>query len=180
MIKKLLKIILFLIGFNLVASAKEKPVNASVSIEEKVWKLINVYDIKYPDIVFAQAILESDRMRSKLFMHGNNIFGMTYPTRRRTVATSKFTKKGYARYETWMSSVEDYSIYQKYVMRKKTFTRDQYLRYLDRVYCEKGGYSKKLRKILTNYKFIFKKDMVNIHLQIIKIDSNSIKILDSI
>jgi len=150
--KRLFKILILVIGFNLLAVAnKTRP--EEMKMDQMVWYAINDAGIKYPDIVFAQAILESDKMTSKLFIKAKNIFGMRFPVRRPTVAIDKF-KKGYAIYDSWNSSVEDYLLFQQWIMRNRTFTRDQYFNYLDKMYCETGGYSKKLKRVLNDYKNI--------------------------
>lgn len=114
-------------------------------------------DIKFPDIVFAQAVLETGHFRSKLFQNANNLFGMKLPNKRETVAVGK-TSGGYAKFESWESSVYDYSLWQNYVISKKgSLSREQYLNMLDKIYSESKGYSKKVIKIISEHNVIFSK-----------------------
>ena len=75
------------------------------------------------------------------------------PNVRETVAIGK-NSKGFAVYETWMHSVQDYALYQEFMMRKKKMTRSQYLSFIDRKYSESRGYSRKLRDIIKRHKDI--------------------------
>lgn len=107
--------------------------------------------IKYPDVVFAQAVLETGHFRSKLFQNSNNLFGMKLPRVRETVALGK-TKGGYAMFNSWESSVYDYSLWQNYVLSKKgDLSRKQYLALLDKIYSESKGYSSKVTKIIKQH-----------------------------
>jgi flagellum-specific peptidoglycan hydrolase FlgJ len=107
--------------------------------------------IKYPDIVFAQAVLETGHFRSDLFQKANNLFGMKLPSKRETVAIGK-TNGGYAVFPNWESSVIDYGLWQSYMLdRKGNLTRSQYLRLLDRIYSESKGYTSKVRRIITQH-----------------------------
>jgi flagellum-specific peptidoglycan hydrolase FlgJ len=110
-------------------------------------------EIKYPEIVFAQAILETGHFKSSNLKSSNNLFGMMMPNVRETVAIKK-NERGFAVYETWMHSVQDYKLYQDYTMRKKNMTRSQYLSFIDRKYSESRGYAKKLRSIIQRHQDI--------------------------
>ena len=110
-------------------------------------------DIEHPDIVFAQAILETGHFKSNNCKEANNLFGMMMPNVRETVAIGK-NERGFAVYETWMHSVQDYALYQSYMMRKKKMTRSQYLSFIDRKYSESRGYAKKLKSIIQRHKDI--------------------------
>ena len=121
-----------------------------VLTKEVLWKEIKSLNIEHAEIVFAQAILESGHFRSKLFKINNNLFGMRLPKKRETTAVGK--NLGYAKYENWIESVKDYALYQQFVMKRKNYTEVEYFKYLDRVYCESGGYSTKLKKIIKNHK----------------------------
>ena len=65
-------------------------------------------ELEYPDVVFAQAILESGAFSSKVYKNNNNLFGMRMPNKRITLAVGQ--KYGYAVYEYWQESVADYAI----------------------------------------------------------------------
>jgi flagellum-specific peptidoglycan hydrolase FlgJ len=67
---------------------------------------------KHPDIVYAQARLESGEFKSRLFLDYNNLFGMRLPLVRQTTATGR--AMGHAVYKHWSESVYDYMLYQQY------------------------------------------------------------------
>lgn len=114
--------------------------------------------IEFPDIVFAQAILESGSFTSRVFKHNKNLFGMRLPKKRETTAIGQ--KYGYAVYDFWQDSVEDYGYYQKYLIKNKKMTRSQYLAYIDKRYSESTGYVKKLHRIIKNLKsFLYEPPM---------------------
>lgn len=108
--------------------------------------------LEFPDIVFAQAILESGHFKSKVFKENINLFGMRQPSKRNTV--SKGRANGYAIYESWRESVEDYYLYQEYSFKNKIITRSQYFRRLDKSYASTPEYSKKLLLIIKKFKGI--------------------------
>lgn len=115
--------------------------------------------VNNPEIVLAQAILESGHFKSKLSKKYNNIFGMKMPERRYTTAITK-SKSGYAVYEHWTACLEDYLVWQKITLEKykaNKMSRTQYLNYLDRVYCDVKGYSRQLTKIIRRNHKMFSK-----------------------
>lgn len=121
--------------------------------KENLWLTIKAMDIEYPEIAFAQAILETGHFKSNNCKEANNLFGMMMPNVRETVAIGK-NERGFAVYETWMHSVQDYALYQSYMMRNKKMTRSQYLSFIDRKYSESRGYAKKLKNIIERHKDI--------------------------
>jgi uncharacterized FlgJ-related protein len=110
---------------------------------------IKELDIKYPEIVMAQAILESGHFKSKLFKNNNNLFGFRQAKRRET--TSIGTKNGYAYYKSWRESVIDYQMYSKrYLSHIKT--EEEYIKYLNKHYSESKNYGIVLKKIIKRVK----------------------------
>ena len=131
--------------------------------KENLWTVINEMDIKYPDLVFAQAVLETGHFKSANCKVNNNLFGMKLPRVRETVATKG--TKGYARYVDWVQSVYDYKLFQDYMFSKKNYTRAQYMSMLDKRYCESRGYTGKLKTIIKNHNTILIKPVTNDTLQ---------------
>ena len=121
--------------------------------KENLWLTIKAMDIEYPEIAFAQAILETGHFKSHNCKEANNLFGMMMPNVRETVAVGK-NERGFAVYETWIHSVQDYALYQEFMMRKRKMTRSQYLSFIDRKYSESRGYAKKLRDIIKRHQDI--------------------------
>lgn len=82
--------------------------------EELLRECIAYEGIKYPDVVLLQSKLETGYYTSDIFLKGNNLFGMKYPSYRPTVASG--TYKEHARYLHWSDSVIDYAIWQRWYM----------------------------------------------------------------
>ena len=114
------------------------------SLKDSVYTAIFNTRIEHPDIVFAQAILESGHMKTALFREGHNLFGMKVPSKRPTLAVGVLY--GHARFNSWMDSVKDYAIWQSIYC--KGLSRDEYFTYLDRVYSENKDYVKLLKSII--------------------------------
>jgi uncharacterized FlgJ-related protein len=111
-----------------------------------LWTTIQESGIKYPDIVYAQAILESGALKSKLVRINKNLFGMRKPTKRKTTAIGKKSK--YAVYINWQASVQDYKLWQDYLFRKKKMNRAEYISYLQKRYSETPNYMSRVKKII--------------------------------
>lgn len=108
-------------------------------------------DIIYPDIVFAQAILETGEFTSEIFHLNRNLFGMKFPRIRKTTSLGK-SKEGYAIYESWNHSVDDYQLWQKSnVNPSKIKNKNDYYKLLSKVYAEDKQYVSKLKKILITH-----------------------------
>ena len=91
----------------IVNTALAKPIVTNSKIEkEVVLKYMDSVGIKYPEIVWAQAILETGHFRSKIFRYNNNMFGMRLARLRKRTAIGK--RFGYAIYSSWQESIIDY------------------------------------------------------------------------
>ncbi len=84
--------------------------------EELLIKCLDYEGVKYKDIVLLQSRLETGNYSSDIFLNGNNLFGMKYPSRRPTVATG--TYKAHAKYAHWSDSVVDYVLWQEYYLSR--------------------------------------------------------------
>jgi len=123
--------------------------------KEKLYEQIIKFGIKFPDIVFAQAMIESGELTSKLFKTANNMFGMRFPSIRETTAQGK-TTSGYSRYEDWNFGVYDYFLWQDHMLRNRDeITKSQYFSLLGRVYAEDPNYVSKVKKKVSQYQHIF-------------------------
>jgi uncharacterized FlgJ-related protein len=118
------------------------------------------WNIKFPDIVYAQAIIESGNFGSFVFKENNNMFGMKLARIRPTTALG--LKHNHAYYEKWQHSLLDYALYQSYYL-DKIRTREEYLDYLCSNYAEATHYCEAIERTLkqiekdSEYKEIFKK-----------------------
>jgi tRNA splicing ligase len=68
--------------------------------------------------------------------------------------TSVGSYHGYAIYESWRESIEDYYLFQKMLFSTHKFTRASYLNYLDKYYSTSKGYKTALLKIIKNHKIL--------------------------
>lgn len=143
-----MKKVVLILGFMLLNVSALPSLNVEEPNYENVYNSILECGIEFPDIVFAQSVLESGHYKSEVFQANNNMFGMKMPKVRETVAIGK--NLGYAIYIDWKASVMDYMLWQKNVMKSKTFSRTQYYAYLDKKYAHKG-YSAKVKQILKRF-----------------------------
>jgi hypothetical protein len=118
-----------------------------------LYQTIVLMGIKFPDIVFAQSILESGHFKSNLAKTNNNIFGMKLPKVRETTAIGK-GKSGYAKYESWIHSVEDYSYWQNHMVKNDNISRSEYFYLLGKVYATDKNYVSRLKRKIIEYKHL--------------------------
>ena len=104
---------------------------------EHLLSALKYYEIEYPRIVMAQAILETGHFKSNVCISYNNLFGL-YNSR----------KGDYYRFDHWSESVE---AYKKYIQYK--YKGGDYYAFLDHIrYAEDPNYIKKLKVIVDNHK----------------------------
>lgn len=142
--KKLLFFVFFIFATN--SFAKMKTFNEEKIDYLSLYNEILEQEVEFPDIVFAQAILESGHFTSKVFKNNKNLFGMKLPKKRTTLAIGQ--KYGYAVYEYWQESVGDYGLFQEYIFKNKKMSKSQYLSFIDKRYSETSGYVSKLKSII--------------------------------
>ncbi len=121
---------------------KEMPMPFSVS---NMIKVMNKAGILFPDVVLAQARLETGNFTSKVFKENNNLFGMKLPKVRSTTAIGE--QNSHATYANWLQSVVDYKLWQDDVVKKHR-TKRAYLKYLSKNYAEDKKYIHKLKQML--------------------------------
>ena len=121
------------------------PHQKDVFTEQKLKEYLIELNVKFPNVVFAQAKLESGNFRSKIFEENNNLFGMKQPSVRTTTATGE--QYNHATYNSWRESVLDYALYScKYTSNIQT--EDEYIAYLGSRYAEDTNYVNKLKNIV--------------------------------
>jgi uncharacterized FlgJ-related protein len=91
--------------------------------------------IKYPEIVYAQAKIETGNFHSKLFRESFNLFGMKHSSKHKSVSTG--LKNGYNVYNSWKASVIDYKLWQDRMIHKIN-NEQAYLFYLQEHYADSG------------------------------------------
>lgn len=114
--------------------------------EENLKEEIKRLDFKYPDIIYAQAVLETNNFKSSIFKVQNNLFGMKESfTRPSTGITCK--NKQHVSYVNWKESVMDRAIWDAGVILKVK-SEAEYLQVLGEIYAEDDLYVSKLKKLL--------------------------------
>jgi flagellum-specific peptidoglycan hydrolase FlgJ len=125
--------------------------------QREVYEELVRLDVKFPDIVLAQTILESGNFSSKVAKQNNNLFGMRMPKVRETTAIGQ--RYGYARYYNWKESVKDYKLWQEALLKKyPNMTRGQYKSYINRVYSTGKNYISKINLIIQKNKNKYEED----------------------
>lgn len=105
--------------------------------EDDLIAVMGHYGVKYPEIVYAQAILETGHFRSKVYRECNNLFGL-YNSR----------TKSYYKFGHWSESVVAYLNYIQYRYKPP----DDYYKFLSDIgYAEDPEYINKLKRIVNQY-----------------------------
>lgn len=117
--------------------------DTNVFCRDSVYSYMVRIGMRYPDVVYRQALLECG-FSSDLFKNANNLFGMRMPGVRKTTAIGKY--KGYAKFSSWKESINDYKLYQDAYLSKAK-TKEEYYRLLDKNYGATGNYSRTLKKM---------------------------------
>ena len=122
--------------------------NNSFNIDRFHLEVINS-NFKYPDIVIAQAYIESSHFKSPVWLENNNMFGMKEPKTRLTLC--KGTNLNHGVYDNWTDCVKDRLIYESIYLYK--LSREEYLEYLDATYAKAGGtyYSDLIKQVIKKY-----------------------------
>ena len=113
--------------------------------EEKLDAYLREINIKFPNIVKAQATLETGYFKSEMFIVNHNLFGMKVAKLRPTTALGE--NLGHAFYDNWKQSVLDYAFYQAAYLRQIK-TEGDYLTYLELNYAEDPQYINKIKKLI--------------------------------
>lgn len=140
-------------GRSVKKTSKERPVmvmdDRDTFTVEKFKQTLKDLNVRYPHIVYAQAVLETGHFHSMVFRYNNNLFGMKEARQRAT--TNKGADLGYAMYHHWKESVLDYALYQcAYLSRINS--EDKYYRYLSENYAGDKRYMHELKQIAQTFK----------------------------
>lgn len=111
------------------------------SPEEGLLEALNYYGVKHPDIVYAQAILETGYFKSDLCLNNNNLFGLYDNSNRK-----------YYVFEHWSESVLAYVSKVQYKYKgDSSKPPNDYYRFLNKIgYAKDPHYIKKLKKIVND------------------------------
>lgn len=133
----------------------EKIDSSIIFAEEKLYYSLIDMNVKFPEVVVAQARFETGNYTSKIFKNNNNLFGMKCATQR--VSTHSGEKNRHAYYNSWIDSMLDYALWQSRYA-SKIRTEEEYLSYLDSCYSEiSKTYSSRLRPIIDSVKQTYSK-----------------------
>lgn len=117
--------------------------------QEALVKELKRLNVRFPEIILAQSILETGHFSSRIFRENNNLFGMKQARARSTTAVG--TQLNHAYYDSWKESVIDYALFQNAYMNKIRKEK-QYLHYLNKNYAEAKNYDKTLLEIIEREK----------------------------
>lgn len=144
-------IIMFLIFTSTPKDKLDKPIIISEQINEITHDEVKLYlkqiNVKFPEIVYAQTVLETGNYTSNICYENNNICGMKVSAKRPTTAIG--SKNGHAYYRTWQESLLDYALYQAYYF-DNVKTVDEYLDSLSN-YAEDTTYIAKIKQIAKQF-----------------------------
>lgn len=105
--------------------------------KDDLMKVLEYYGVLHPEIVYAQAVLETGHFRSKVCREYNNLFGL-YNSR----------SKDYYKFNHWSESVVAYLNYIQYRCKPP----DDYYKFLEEIgYAEDPQYITKLKNIVKRY-----------------------------
>lgn len=94
---------------------------------ENLRQAIIYAEIKCPEIVYKQALIETGDFTSRIFRYNKNLFGMKLPRYRCTSAVGELYN--HAQYAHWWDSIMDYKYWQDYYIAHGWVTED-YLAFL--------------------------------------------------
>ena len=101
----------------------------------------------YPDIIVAQAILESATFTSNIYNNTYNMFGMRKPHSRETTSLNTY-ENNYANYYNWQLSAIDRIHWDLNIFRNKKPTRDEYINKIGAIYAEEPTYLQRIDSII--------------------------------
>ena len=113
--------------------------------KEALVKELKRLNVRFPEIILAQSILETGHFSSRIFVENNNLFGMKEARARSTTAAG--TQLGHAFYDDWKQSVMDYALFQNAYMNRLRKEKS-YLKYLEKNYAEAENYDVRLLQII--------------------------------
>lgn len=110
---------------------------------EGLIEALRFYDVKEPEIVYAQAVLESGNFKSGLAVYGNNLWGL-YDSK----------NKEYYKFNHWTEGIEAYKNKVEYRYKEG---EESYYDFLTRIgYATDPQYIKKVQNVVENNKGLFK------------------------
>lgn len=116
-----------------------------LNIKEDLIDILIYHDIKYPEIVYAQAVLETGYFTSNVCNTYNNLFGL-YDSK----------NKDYYKFNHWTESVLAYKNKVQYKFKGEEYNYCEYYKFLKKLgYAEDPEYENKVRVIVDRHKELF-------------------------
>lgn len=112
-------------------------------------QLIYSSKCKFPEIIWKQAILESNNFKSPIFIKGNNVFGMKVAKSRTNTQISNIND--FATYSSPEQSLADLFIWQS-LYAQDILNEEEYYLFLDKIYCKDINQSKTYSQMLKSIK----------------------------
>jgi hypothetical protein len=109
-----------------------------------LYRFLKSNNVWFPDILLAQAKLESGNYSSSIYRRNNNLYGMKECSKRQTTQTS--IKSGYGVYNNWQLSALDRLLWDVFTFKEKP-TEDEYLEAL-KSYVQDPGYIAKIKSMI--------------------------------
>ena len=119
--------------------------NIEVLTTKSLYRFIKEIGIQHPEIVLAQAILETGNLSNKEMINNNNLFGMTVPSNRPCMKIGTYGQN-YCQFGSWYDSVIDYAFYQSRYCWGMSET--QYYNHLKKNYATDPQYVTKVKDIV--------------------------------
>lgn len=120
------------VGGFMIARPSISEVKSEMSLRDSIYYVMGEYEIKYPDIVYAQAVLETGNFKAGIFTRKQNLFGLR-------------GKKGYYSFKHWSESVKMY----KEKIQSRYWEGEDYYYFLRRIhYATNPNYTKSLKKLV--------------------------------
>ena len=108
--------------------------------------MLIIRDSNYPEIILAQAKVETGNFTSPIFKSNHNMFGMREPNKRITTVIE--TQNGHGYYDNWKDSFIDYALY--YSRYLSELNEEEYYGYLSQYYATDPRYVATLKAMIVN------------------------------
>ena len=117
--------------------------------ETNIYMALLMNNVKYPEVVISQIMIETGWLTSRLCKANNNLLGMMVPSKRETTAINE---TGFAKYTSWFDCIMDYKMYQDYILSRNHITnKKQYIAFLHKNYAKSPTYKTRLTQLSKTY-----------------------------
>ena len=130
-------------------SLQEDSLSNEITAEE-LYSYLKIMRVPHPEIITAQAVLESANFTSVLYKKQNNFIGMKIPRNR--ISTPGQGKGEYKDYNSWRECVVDY-IFWMHHFKADELNKEEYYKLLGKIYAEDPDYVNKLKKLIETFNF---------------------------